>query len=78
MPNSFLDDTWLIGGQSEASQSDTGVSSKKERNCSGPVLYMLYGGNQCWDSDPQDPHVFGLPDPDSLVRGTHPDPSLFS
>jgi hypothetical protein len=32
------------------------------------------------DPDPQDPHVFGLPDPDQdpLVRGTDPDPSLFS
>jgi hypothetical protein len=28
----------------------------------------------------QDPHVFGLPDPDPFVRGTDPvpDPSLFS
>ena len=32
------------------------------------------------DPVPQDPHVFGLLDPDSLVRGTDPapDPSLFS
>jgi hypothetical protein len=25
-----------------------------------------------------DPDVFGLPDPDPLVRGADPDPSLFS
>jgi hypothetical protein len=30
------------------------------------------------DPDPEDPHVFGLPDPDPLVRGMEPDPSLFS
>ncbi len=31
------------------------------------------------EPDPQDPHVFGLldPDPDPLVRGTDPDPYLF-
>jgi hypothetical protein len=31
------------------------------------------------ESDPQDPHVLGLPYPDPLVRGTDsdPDPSLF-
>jgi magnesium-transporting ATPase (P-type) len=28
------------------------------------------------DQDPLDPHVFGLPDPDSLVRGMNPDPSI--
>jgi hypothetical protein len=27
------------------------------------------------DPDPQDPHVFGLPDPDPLVRGMDPDPA---
>ncbi len=26
--------------------------------------------------DPPDPHVFGPPDPDSLVRGMDPDPSI--
>ncbi len=26
------------------------------------------------DPDPQDPYVLSLPDPDLLVRGTHPDP----
>ncbi len=32
------------------------------------------------DLDPQDPHVFGLPDSDPLIRCTYPDldPSLFS
>jgi hypothetical protein len=30
------------------------------------------------DPDTEDPHVFGLPDPDPLVRGMDPDPSLFS
>jgi hypothetical protein len=36
------------------------------------------------DPDQQDPHVFGPPDPDLLIRGTDPtsdpapDPSLFS
>jgi hypothetical protein len=36
--------------------------------------------NRVGDPDPQDPHVFGLPDPDPLVRGMDPDPepSLFS
>jgi hypothetical protein len=30
------------------------------------------------DPDPQDPHVLGLldPDPDPLVRGMDPDPSI--
>ncbi len=30
------------------------------------------------DPDPSDPYVFGLlnPDPDSLVRGVDPDPSI--
>jgi hypothetical protein len=27
------------------------------------------------DPDPQDPHVFGLLDPDPLVRGMDPDPN---
>ena len=26
--------------------------------------------------DPPDPRVFGLPDPDPLVRGVDPDPAL--
>jgi hypothetical protein len=26
--------------------------------------------------DPYDPYVFGLPDPDPLIRGTDPDPDL--
>ena len=46
IPNSFLDDTWLIDGQSDASQSDTGVSSKKKEIVAG--LLMLYGSYQCW------------------------------
>jgi hypothetical protein len=29
------------------------------------------------DPDPPDPHVFGLPDPDPLVRGTDPAPDPF-
>jgi hypothetical protein len=29
-------------------------------------------------TDPHDPHVFGLSDPDPFVRGADPDPSLFS
>jgi hypothetical protein len=28
------------------------------------------------DPDPPDPRVFGLPDPDPLVRGMYPDPSI--
>ncbi len=28
------------------------------------------------DPDPPDPHVLGLPDPDALVRGMDPDPSI--
>ncbi len=28
------------------------------------------------DPDPPDPRVFGLPDPDPLVRGMDPDPAL--
>ncbi len=38
---------------------------------------ICFPSNQCWDPDP-DPHVFGLPDPDPLVRGTDPalDPDL--
>ncbi len=28
------------------------------------------------DPDPSDPYVFGLLDPDPLVRGTDPDPSI--
>jgi hypothetical protein len=28
------------------------------------------------DPDPPDPRVFGLPDPDPLVRGVGPDPAL--
>jgi hypothetical protein len=28
------------------------------------------------DPDPPDPHFLGLPDPDPLVRGMDPDPSV--
>ncbi len=28
------------------------------------------------DPDPEDPYVFGLLDPDPLVSGTDPDPSI--
>jgi hypothetical protein len=37
-----------------------------------PTVSGSFGG-----PDP-DPHVFGLLDPDPLLRGTDPDPSLFS
>jgi hypothetical protein len=32
--------------------------------------------NQCWDPDPEDRMFLGLLDPDPLVRGTDPDPSI--
>jgi hypothetical protein len=28
------------------------------------------------DPDPPDPRIFGLPDPDPLIRGMDPDPAL--
>ncbi len=42
--------------------------------------YLCYIGRlgSAGDPDPQDPHVFGTPDPDPLVSGMYPDPSLFS
>ncbi len=35
-----------------------------------------YDDTSVGDPDPQDPHVFGLPDPNPLVRDTDPDPNL--
>jgi hypothetical protein len=42
------------------------------------ILYSKVGTGSAGDPDPEDPHVFGLqnPDPDPLVRGTDPDSSL--
>ncbi len=37
---------------------------------------MLLGSVPEPDPDPPDPHVLGLPDPDPLVRGMDPDPSI--
>jgi hypothetical protein len=43
-------------------------------------MYFLYLNESIsvGDPDPEDPHFWGLPDPDPLVRGTNPDPSFFS
>ncbi len=50
----------------------SGVRDEKKNPDPGsptPAVFSSVG-------DP-DPHVLGIPDPDPLVRGTDPDPSLF-